>query len=156
MSERHKQAYREEAARLRPTIINRPGETGVVTMMKWAFPEPAKWPVHLPPFQSDAVIRFDPDGNLWVERTTASPDAPPEYDVIANNGTVLRTVLLPTRARVIGFGRNSVFVARRDEVDLEYLERYLRPTTRAERRNDGDRRRDPERGHKATAGSSIG
>lgn len=93
-------------------------------MVQRPFTEPPSWPKHLPPFLSDARVEFAPDGTLWLERSLASPDDAPTYDLIDRVGRVSARVRLPPGRRLLGFGRGSVYVVRRDEFDLEYLERY--------------------------------
>jgi hypothetical protein len=58
-----------------------------------------------------------------VSRHVAS-DAPPTYDVIDNSGKVVSRVVLPKRTRLVGFGNGTVYLARIDEDDLQYLQRY--------------------------------
>jgi hypothetical protein len=82
------------------------------------------WPEVKPPFPPSAVSAT-PEGQLWVQRHVAL-DAPPEYDVFDENGDRVRTVFLATNSRVIGFGSGVVYVARTDEDDLQWLERYGR------------------------------
>ena len=129
VTEEHKQVHRAEAERPRPTMqarINDP-QSAAITMIRWPFREPSEWPEFLPPFLVDAVIQFDPDGNLWVQRTTPSPtDA--RYDIIGRDGKLHHVVQLPAGTRLLGFGPGTLYVVRRDDVDLEYLDRYARPT----------------------------
>ena len=125
VTEEHKQTHRAEAERPRPMMagrINDP-QAASVTMVRRPFREPSGWAEFLPPFVANAEILFDPDGNLWVERTTASP-ADAQYDVIGRDGTLRHQVLLPAGTRLLGFGRNALYLVRRDDLDLEYLERY--------------------------------
>lgn len=82
------------------------------------------WPEVKPPFPPSAVSAT-PEGELWVQRHV-SFGAPPAYDVFDGNGLRIRTVVLAEDSRVIGFGNGVVFVARTDEDDLQWLERYRR------------------------------
>jgi len=82
------------------------------------------WPEVKPPFPPSAVSAT-PEGFLWVQRHV-SPNAPPEYDVFNGNGDRIRTVILAENSRVIGFGNGVVYVARTDDDDLLWLERYSR------------------------------
>jgi hypothetical protein len=91
-------------------------------------PEPANWPATLPPFQTGA-LSFAPDGLLWVRRTVPAGD-PPAFDLLDERGAVVHRVTLPKRARLLGFGRNSVYLARVDEDDLQYLQRHPLPPVR--------------------------
>jgi hypothetical protein len=129
VTEEHKQVHRAEAERPRPTMggrINDP-QSAAITMISWPFREPSEWAEFLPPFLVNAVIQFDPDGNLWVERTTPSP-SDSRYDIIGRDGSLRHVVHLPAGTRLLGFGPRSLYVVRRDDVDLEYLDRYARPT----------------------------
>lgn len=89
------------------------------------YEEPTEWPDELPPFLFDA-LRFAPDGNLWVERTTAA-GAPQTFDVIDRSGRVASHVVLPAKSRLVGFGKGSVYIVRIDDDDLEHLERHVLP-----------------------------
>lgn len=84
--------------------------------------EPSHWPETLPPFLPSGV-RAAPDGSVWIQR--AMPvDSAPEILVVDGSGHLRRRMRLPLRARVVGFGVGRVYVARRDERDLERLDRY--------------------------------
>lgn len=74
----------------------------------------------------DAVVRFAPDGLLWVERQVA-PGKPPRFDLFDGKGVLVRQVQLPARARLVGFGQSTVYLARLDADDIERIERYARP-----------------------------
>ena len=82
------------------------------------------WPEVKPPFPSSAVTAT-PEGHLWVLRHVAL-GTPPEYDVFDGNGDRVRTVILAENSRVVGFGNGVVYVARTDDDDLQWLERYTR------------------------------
>ena len=51
-------------------------------------------------------------------------DDVPSYDVFDSWGARVGTVKLPPNGRLVGFGRNSAYVVRTDEDDLQYLQRY--------------------------------
>jgi hypothetical protein len=82
------------------------------------------WPDVKPPFPPSAVS-VTPNGHLWVERHVAHGQSS-EYDVFDSDGERVRTVMLPEASRVAGFGDGVVYVARTDEYDLQWLERYTR------------------------------
>jgi hypothetical protein len=46
--------------------------------------------------------------------------------VFDQQGRKIAEVTLRPRSRVVGFGQGTVYVARSDEDDLQYLERYRR------------------------------
>lgn len=80
------------------------------------------FPEFKPPFVSNQVLAAD-DGTVWVQRSGAA-DAPPQYDVFDGRGELVRQVVLPESARVVGFGRGVVYVSRTDEDGLQWLGRY--------------------------------
>lgn len=84
--------------------------------------EPAEWPAYLPPFLYDAV-KAAPDGRFWVQRTTAA-GGPGAYDVFDSSGVLVERVAVPRGSRLLGFGRNGVYLVTRDELDLENVARY--------------------------------
>jgi hypothetical protein len=49
------------------------------------------------------------------------------YDVFDGTGKLARHVMLPDDTRLVGFGKNSVYLVRIDDDDLQWLERYRRP-----------------------------
>jgi hypothetical protein len=61
-----------------------------------------------------------------VARTSDDPDAS-IHDVFDRNGRLVRRVRLGSGSRIVGFGRRSVFVVVRNEVDLEFLQCIPRP-----------------------------
>lgn len=63
------------------------------------------------------------NGQIWVQRHVAFGQ-PPTYDVIDNTGRVVSRVVLPKRTRLLGFGTGTVYLARSDADDLEYIQRY--------------------------------
>lgn len=124
LSEGHKEQWREQQRNTMGIMMR--NDNGRVSATTTAgnrnVQEPAEWPEYLPPFVGN-VAQFSPDGLLWLRRTTVA-DAPPTYDLIDGSGRVVERVLLPKRSRVVGFGNGVVYVARNDEDDLQYLQRY--------------------------------
>jgi hypothetical protein len=86
-------------------------------------PEPTDWPEFKPPFTGNAAV-VAPDGALWVLRTRPAGDRAPRYDVFDSFGKLTGTMVLPADTRLIGFGRNSAYLVRTDEDDLQYLQKY--------------------------------
>ena len=84
-----------------------------------------KWPTHKPAFLENGVIAV-PGRKLWILRTRPAGDDVPRYDVIDSTGAVVERVSLPAGSRVVGWGRESVYVARTDADGLQWLERYRR------------------------------
>jgi hypothetical protein len=128
LSEAHKQSWRDEQRRPRlVTMVGLGGSGGTEAryMSVPTLPEPARWPALLPPFLEGALT-FAPDGTLWIQRTTAA-DASPIFDLVDEGGQVTRIVQLPGGRRLVGLGVDWVYAVRRDELDLEHLERYRLP-----------------------------
>jgi hypothetical protein len=67
-----------------------------------------------------------PDGSLWTERYVL-PGRAPLIDVFDRDGAKTAEIELPAKRRVVGFGAGTVYLAREDDVGLEWLERYLLP-----------------------------
>lgn len=83
------------------------------------------WPEVKPPFL-DRAVYVAPDGHVWVLRTRAHDDPVPTYDVFDGAGRVVERVALPTRSRLLGFGKGTVYLARSDEDELLWLQRVRR------------------------------
>jgi hypothetical protein len=96
--------------------------------MRGALPRSAsepEFPAFKPPFVMGAVAR--PNGELWVLRSRKASDMVPVYDVFNATGTLIARVALPALARIIGIGDGTLYVARTDPDDLQYLQRYQVP-----------------------------
>ncbi len=81
-----------------------------------------QWPDLKPPFDPSGVL-VSPSGEAWVLRS-APAGAGVTYDVFDATGALRTQVRLDGSRRVIDFGEASVYVARFDEFDLQYLEKY--------------------------------
>ncbi|HEX9693160.1 MAG TPA: hypothetical protein VGA22_13790, partial [Gemmatimonadales bacterium] len=103
------------------------GPTGVARVRRpVAPPANVSWPRYLPPFVYHVLthpepVRFAPDGRLWIERAVGAHDVP-LVDVVDERGQLVRRIRLPAGRRLAGFGRTSVYLVRKDDVDLQYLE----------------------------------
>lgn len=124
-----KQEYQEQQSRVRPMVMAfGPGgrsaapPPGAVA----AAQEEPKWPEAKPPFTGRDAVQVTPEGQVWVARTRKAGDPTPVYDVFDASGSLAGQVTLRPRSRVVGFGKGTVYVARSDEDDLQYLERYRR------------------------------
>lgn len=89
-------------------------------------PSTITWAREVPPFRSNAFVAFAPDGRLWIQRTTFGREGA-RYDIIGADGALVDRVRLPEGLRVAGFGRDAVYVVRRDADDLEFLQRRPLP-----------------------------
>ena len=81
----------------------------------------------MPPFSGRGSVLATPDGQVWVLRTRSASDKIPAYDVFDRTGALVKKVTLNPSSRVVGFGKGTVYVARTDEDDLQYLQRYKLP-----------------------------
>ncbi|HEY0969749.1 MAG TPA: hypothetical protein VGE02_02105 [Gemmatimonadales bacterium] len=129
VTERDREEYRERSRsgagiRMAVTVGGEGASTRMApTTASAALPEPGDWPEFKPPFLAGAAT-VAPDGRLWVLRTRPAGDDVPRYDVFDSFGELSATVILPPATRLLGFGRNSAYVVRKDADELEYLERY--------------------------------
>jgi hypothetical protein len=83
-----------------------------------------KWPAYKPPFQPSSA-QATPDGRVWVQRSGAD-GAAPVYDEFDETGRLVRQIAVAKGSRVVGFGKGVVYVARTDEDDLVYLQKFAR------------------------------
>jgi hypothetical protein len=85
-------------------------------------PEP-EYPEFKPPFPGRSAW-IAPDGNLWLLRSRLGGDPVPTLDVFDGRGTLIGKVTIPKDRRIVGFGAHSVYMARTDSDDIQWLERY--------------------------------
>ena len=92
-----------------------------------SMPDPTEddyeWPATKPFFDA-ASVRVSSAGELWSLRSRPAGDEIPVYDVFGVDGRLVRRVTFPAKTRLVGFGEGTIYVARSDEDDLQYLERY--------------------------------
>ena len=81
------------------------------------------WPDWKPPFVGRLTL-VDETGHLWLSRTPQDGRTTPVYDLIDQSGVPVRRVVLPTGTHLLGFGNGAIYLARVDEVGLQWLERY--------------------------------
>jgi hypothetical protein len=82
------------------------------------------FPPALPPIVDTRATLVDPSNRVWVARSFAVDEQTRRYDVFNDRAALVERVIIPRRGRVIGFGRGVVYVATRDEDDIEWIERY--------------------------------
>ena len=129
VSERDKEIFRERTSNPRAALQVTDGGParsagGAPPRRPPDLPEP-EWPEFKPPFLVNSAMAT-PGGHLWVERSRPA-DADRLYDVFGPDGNLLRQVKLTAERRLVGFGAGTVYVARSDEDELQYLERYAMP-----------------------------
>jgi hypothetical protein len=83
-----------------------------------------EWPQVMPAFTGTRAVLTSPTGELWVRRAQPAGASGTLYDVFDGRGRLARQVTLDGSRVVLGFGPGSVFVARSDEDDLQWIERY--------------------------------
>lgn len=83
------------------------------------------WPDVMPPFAS-AAIRVDSRGRAWVRRSVAAGERI-TYDLFDRTGARVATVPLPEGRSLVSFGAGTVYLARTDDFDQQFLERYALP-----------------------------
>ncbi|MFN2316369.1 MAG: hypothetical protein ABR602_06760 [Gemmatimonadales bacterium] len=120
-----KRAYLEQQAANPPTIVMMGGGGGA-SVQRPQMPEPT-FAETKPAFSGTSAVLASPEGEVWVLRTRPASDHTPVYDVFDASGRLARKVSLARGSRVVGFGRNSIYVVRTDEDDLEYLQKFMRP-----------------------------
>ena len=107
---------------------NRNGEASL-SLGRGQLPDDAplgtNFPATKPPFDP-GDIWVDARERLWVRRHGAA-NQPALYDVFNERGTLVGSVRFPAGRRMAGMGNGVVYVARADEDDLMYLERYALP-----------------------------
>lgn len=82
--------------------------------------EPRSWPRFLPPFGRGSVHIVGED-RIWIQRL--EPGAPARFDVMDGRGRRVGEVRLPDRTRLVGVGREHLYLVWRDEWDQEFLQR---------------------------------
>jgi hypothetical protein len=76
------------------------------------------------PAVTRAGILVSPTGEVWVSRYPAPGEEKGRWDILDKDGKLLRSLNLPGRRVIIGFGRSLVYVVRYDEDDIQHLEAY--------------------------------
>ena len=86
-----------------------------------------EWAENLPPFRPDRT-RISLAGEVWVERWLP-PDSASRMDIFDEAGMLMGSIPLPPGRQLLGFGRGPTgsevaYLAKTDEFDLMWLERY--------------------------------
>lgn len=68
-----------------------------------------------------------PDGRLLIRRQVVAPADSTRYDVVDRKGKLSGFVMLSSRERIIGSGNKAVYVAWKDEDDIERIRRHPWP-----------------------------
>jgi hypothetical protein len=113
---------RARAARRPAPEPRRPGTAGPTSKRGG---EPI-FPSSFPAFAGRESVRIDPDGAVWIARAHGVADPTSFYDVFDRTARRSAEAHLRAHSRIVGFGDGAIYVARRDDDDLEHLERYKR------------------------------
>lgn len=84
-----------------------------------------RFPEVFPPFTGAPIAGGD--GNLWLRRPVSKQFPNIRYDVVDRRGQLIGTVSLARGERVVAVGRTAVYVAWKDEDDIEQLRRHPSP-----------------------------
>jgi hypothetical protein len=125
ISDGHKEEWRERQRNAMGLMItNDNGRRSATMAPNRDVQDPETWGgEYMPPFLASSTATFSPDGYMWVARTGPAGQLP-TYDVIDRAGNVIQRVVLPAKARLLGFGNGSVYIARVDEDDLQYIQKH--------------------------------
>jgi len=126
ISEGHKAEWRErQKTATGLTISNDNGRRSATMGPAGQQQDPEVWGGEfMPPFLPvNNTLTFSNDGYLWIQRTGPAGQ-PPTFDVIDRAGNLALKVVLPKRSRLVGFGNGTVYTARFDEDDLQYLQKH--------------------------------
>ena len=83
------------------------------------------FPATLPPFEDASDVLASNEGEVWVHRLRNWNDSIPKYEIYSKKGILTGRAILSPHAKVIGFGKGVVYVARQSqEDDFWHLEKY--------------------------------
>ena len=125
-----------------PVKVNRREKCFIIAWRGWSrdgecrperFPG---WPDHIPPFvmltpstaPGGTALRAAPNGMLLVRRTPTEDSPENRYDVVDRSGALRGVIRMPAGRTIIGFGRSSLYVVQKDDMDLLTLSRHPLPT----------------------------
>ena len=86
------------------------------------------WPEYVPPFAPLPLVATS-DGLLLVLRLETSRDSERRYDLVGRDGRLSASVELSRSVRIVGFGKNSVYLERRDDDGFRWLLRHAWPVS---------------------------
>lgn len=95
------------------------------------------WPSQVPPFgmvldrgwvtPGGTALQPGPHGRLLIRRTPTTNAPETRYDVVDRSGALRGAILMPEGGTIVGFGRASLYVVQKDEMDLLTLSRHPWP-----------------------------
>ncbi len=84
------------------------------------------WPTVVPPFLEKALLAL-PDGRIAIKRVSFEAGRKNQYDIVDRRGVLSAVLHLPRNERLIGSGKQFVYVAVTDVDDVQYLRRHSWP-----------------------------
>jgi hypothetical protein len=111
-----------------PQVLGQPGAK--TPQLPRSLVDGALFPATFPAFDEDADLMRAGDGNFWIERLGSPRDSVARYDVIDPAGKIVAQVRMPPRSKVVGFGRNAVYVVEKDVDDVPRVRRHPYPALR--------------------------
>ncbi len=105
------------------TMRGEGGDDAVPASRRREFPASA-FPDRMPPFERHVLPASSERGELWIKRATPWDDTETVIDVVGRDGRLARRIRIPGDVRVVAVTDDHAYLARKDEVDLEWLERY--------------------------------
>lgn len=82
----------------------------------------ADLPQFIPPYQAPALLAAN-DGSVILHRYESKDSPNARYDVVNRKSQLIGVLSLGAKERIIGFGAKSVYVAWKDDDDIERLRR---------------------------------
>ena len=84
-----------------------------------------QFPEAFPPFTGLPIAGGD--GRLWLRRPVSMNHTNYRYDVVDRRGQLLGVVSLASGERIVTVGKAAVYIAWKDEDDIERLRRHPLP-----------------------------
>lgn len=101
------------------------------------FPEPElsadDFPDYIPPFNFGTKPLAGPDGTILIKRARSADYMQSHYFVIDRNARLLGQITLPANEEIVGAGEQTIYIAYKDEVDIERIRRHTWTVTRGDR-----------------------
>jgi hypothetical protein len=117
---------RELGALVSATMASIPGSQNRPRPPTHVLPDPL--PTNWRLLVDEDGIAVDRQDRAWVRvRSAAFDTGAARFDLLGRNGRFIKAVQVPAGEVLVGFGRDVVYVARRDEDDLLRLRRYPLP-----------------------------
>ena len=107
----------------------RAGPKPAPTAKKYGLPEPTNvaYPTTLPVMATAGLRARPSDGRLLLRRTSSASNPAVRYLVINRSGVIDGEIVLGAKEDVIGFGPHTVYVAFKDDDDIQRLRRHPWP-----------------------------